>query len=260
MYCPEHVAKNLQVAAPTAVGARQVAKPRLTYIFMGISLVIYVLQTLLPVFNEVVYTYAIYYPIFSLELPWTFLTSGFLHGGIAHLLLNLYALYLIGQYLERTLGHWRYASIYLLSVIGGHTAVLLLADPLGPSWVTGTVGASGAVFGLFGALFVVQRKMGAQAAQVIVLIAINFAFSFLMPNISWQGHLGGFITGLVAALLFFALRPKRYAGADLKQLARRSATMHSGLVIALFLIMVSLIIIKMYWASALGAPVPIFWI
>jgi membrane associated rhomboid family serine protease len=163
-------------------------KPMVTYVIIGVCVAFFLLQQVAP---QPVAQWLMFAPAYSIAEPWTFITSGFLHGGVMHLVLNLWALWAVGQYLEQTLGHARYAGLFLVSVIAGHTAVLLLASPYDSAWITGTVGASGGIFGLFGALFVVNRRMGAQATQVIILIVLNLVITFAVPGISWQGHLGG---------------------------------------------------------------------
>ncbi len=237
--------------ARTAVGGRGHDTPMVTYVIMGICIVLFALQTMGP-FITPVHQWLMFAPFRALQMPWTFITSGFLHGGVLHLALNMYALWVIGQYLERALGRWRFTALFLLSVIGGHVAVLLLSSPLSDSWVTGTVGASGGIFGLFGALFVVQRKLGGQATQVLVLIGANLVITFLYPNISWQGHLGGLVTGTALAAAFFATRPTATPGADREALGRKSAMIHAGVCAAMAAVLVVLVIVKALMALSSG--------
>ncbi|NOV98707.1 rhomboid family intramembrane serine protease [Isoptericola halotolerans] len=129
--------------------------------------------------------------------PWRFLTAAFLHSTTPlHILFNMYALWLVGPFLEQAFGRGRFLALYLLAALGGSVGVLLLADPLSMSWLTPVVGASGAVFGLFGAIIPVLRRLGRNAGQIVVLIAINMALPFLVPNIAWQAHVGGLVVGL----------------------------------------------------------------
>lgn len=125
------------------------------------------------------------------------LTSAFLHYGAMHLLLNMWALYVVGPQLEGLLGRVRFSALYLLSALGGSVAVYLLA-PLN----TATAGASGAIFGLFGATLVVGRRMRLDVGWVGAVIVVNLIFTFSIPQISWQGHIGGLITGLLVACLY----------------------------------------------------------
>nr|WP_233050524.1 rhomboid family intramembrane serine protease [Schaalia cardiffensis] len=140
-------------------------------------------------------------PAFAAIQPWRFLTTAFLHSGIVHLLLNMLALYWVGSPLEKIFGHWRFAAIYLLSAIGGSAFVLMWVLVQPSTVYTATVGASGAVFGLFGALFVVQREAGMDTRAVLVLVAANLAYGFIASNVSWQSHLGGLIVGAFVAFL-----------------------------------------------------------
>lgn len=132
-------------------------------------------------------------------------TSAFLHGGIVHLLLNMYALYLFGPQLEAALGRARFIALYFLSALGGSALSYAFAVPNQPS-----LGASGAVFGLLGAYLVVSRKLRRDTTSVLVLLAINFAYGFLVPRIDWRAHVGGLVAGaLVALAMVYAPRERR---------------------------------------------------
>jgi membrane associated rhomboid family serine protease len=137
-------------------------------------------------------------------------TSAFMHYGVTHLLFNMYALWVIGPPLEKSLGRLRFTALYALSALGGSVLVYLLS-PLNAA----TAGASGAVFGLFGAAFVVGKRLSLDTRWVVGLIALNLAFTFVIPllggaNISWQGHIGGLVTGaVVAAAYAYAPRERR---------------------------------------------------
>jgi membrane associated rhomboid family serine protease len=133
------------------------------------------------------------------------LTGAFLHANILHIFFNMYALLIVGPTVEAALGRLRFTVLYLISALGGSTLAYLLSPPHGL-----VVGASGAIFGLFGALFVVTRRMGAESGGIVGLIGINLFLSFALPNISWQGHLGGLITGAALAAAFaYAPRDRR---------------------------------------------------
>jgi membrane associated rhomboid family serine protease len=152
-------------------------------------------------------------PALALSEPWRFLTSAFLHspGFLLHIAFNMYALWLVGPYLEGLLGRARFAAVYLLSALGGSVGVLLLAVPTDESgsWFRPVVGASGAVFGLWGALIVINRRLGRDSAGMIALIVINGVIGFFPNlNIAWQGHLGGLVTGVAAAAVI-AYAPKQ---------------------------------------------------
>ncbi len=137
-------------------------------------------------------------PVLGDSEPYRFLTTAFLHAtSPLHILFNMYALWITGPFLEQMLGRWRFATLYLLSAIGGSVGFLVLSGgPMEREFYTLAVGASGAVFGLFGAILLVMRRLQRNATQIVVLIAINFALGFVIANIAWQAHLGGLITGL----------------------------------------------------------------
>lgn len=133
---------------------------------------------------------------------WRLVTSGYLHSGILHLALNMYALWILGPYCERLLGRWRYIALYVISGIGGATAEFLLRDP-----GTYAVGASGSIFGLMAALIFFFRAMNMDLRPIITLLILNLAFGFFIPGISVIGHLGGAIAGgAVGAVFAFAPR------------------------------------------------------
>lgn len=150
-------------------------------------------------------------PAVASSQPWRFMTTAFLHASLMHLAFNMWALWVLGSALEPILGRWRFAALCALSALGGSAMIYWLASPTAPaSWLTSTVGASGAVFGLFAALFIIQRRFGRDTSAIVGLLVLNLAISFIGANISWQGHLGGLVTGaIVAALYAWAPRNRR---------------------------------------------------
>lgn len=129
-------------------------------------------------------------------------TSMFLHFGFLHIAFNMWALLVIGTPLQQMLGRIRYVALYFLSGIGGG----LLSMALGPLDET-AAGASGAVFGLFGAFYVITRRRGLETGPIVGLIAINLVFSFTFSGIDWRGHVGGLIVGAAVAFAFAAVKP-----------------------------------------------------
>jgi rhomboid protease GluP len=135
-------------------------------------------------------------------------TGGFMHAGIPHIGLNMVALYQLGSFVETMLGGWRMLVVYALSLLGGGLAVVYFSpdDP--------TVGASGAIFGLFGALFAIGVRLGkpgrALISQTFPVLLLNLVFTFAVPQISKAGHLGGLATGFVAGLVIFAMRGRTH--------------------------------------------------
>lgn len=140
------------------------------------------------------------------------ITAAFLHEEFWHIGLNMFALWILGSILEPELGRRQFLALYLLSALGG-SAVSLLGLPvfdLTQNAAGGIgLGASGAVFGLFGGLFVVARRRGGDVSSVVVLLVINAVISFTVPNIDWRAHLGGLVTGVVLAFAF-AHAPKAH--------------------------------------------------
>lgn len=129
-------------------------------------------------------------------------TVALVHGGLTHLGFNMWALFVLGNPIERAFGKVQFLSIFLISLVAGSLTSLALGAPNQVS-----VGASGAIFGLFGAFAVVGRKIGADVRTILVLIGINFALDFILPNIDWHAHLGGLVGGALTAL--FLLNRKR---------------------------------------------------
>ncbi|GAA2518019.1 rhomboid family intramembrane serine protease [Pilimelia columellifera] len=129
------------------------------------------------------------------------LTNMFLHYGLLHLALNMWALWVLGGMLEAGLGRLRFAALYLLSGLGGAVAVFLTHAPNAPP----AAGASGAVFGMFAALFIALRRLGRDTSGVVPIIVINLVLTLTVPGIAIAGHLGGLVTGaVVAAVLVYA--------------------------------------------------------
>ena len=138
---------------------------------------------------------------------WQVVTSMFSHVEPWHIGFNMFALWVLGPQLELAVGRVRFLALYFVSGLAGSALVLWFA----PEYTAGgTLGASGAIFGLMGALAVVALKVGGDLRGVLTWIGINFAFTFLVSNISWQGHLGGFLAGTaVGAILVYAPRQQR---------------------------------------------------
>lgn len=197
-------------------GTAAVGKPLVTFGIIAVCALLYVLQWIVPgneVYGRLAYASVYSSAEFGHFEPWRMLTSAFLHsqGFILHIVLNMYTLWIFGQALEPLLGRVRFLAVYLLSAIGGSVGYLLLTPIFTPGLpVAGVVGASGAIFGLFGAMLVVQRHRGGETKQLWVLIAINGVIGFTIPQIAWQAHLGGLVTGgLCAAVIAYAPRGPR---------------------------------------------------
>ena len=134
------------------------------------------------------------------------LTAAFLHANFLHILFNMMALLIVGPPIERAIGRLRFAGLYLLAALGGSVCSYLFSNPR----IEG-VGASGAIFGLFGAYFVLARSRQADTSGIVALIVINLVFSFADPLIDWRAHVGGLVTGTIVAAAI-ALAERRPAG------------------------------------------------
>lgn len=127
---------------------------------------------------------------------WRLLTAAFLHASVPHIVFNMMALYFFGPFVEQALGTWRYIVAYLTMAVFSSVFVYVINDPL-----TVTVGASGAIFGLLGIALILLLRTKQDVRTLLVLLAINAVIS-TQGNISWEGHLGGFISGIILGLAF----------------------------------------------------------
>lgn len=209
--CVNAGAQAVQAPRTQFGGKARTGAPILTYSLIAVNVLMFVLQmaskqqltTDLTLWPRAIALGDQYYRL---------ITSAFLHYGLMHLLFNMWALYVVGPPLEQWLGRLRFGVLYGLSGLGGSTLVYLLT-PLD----TPTAGASGAIFGLFGAIFVVARKLNLDVRSIAAVVIINLVFTFAGPAlgtgaISWQGHIGGLVTGAgVAAAFVYAPRERRNA-------------------------------------------------
>lgn len=178
---------------------RQIAP--LTMLLVIINVVLWAAELLIP--NDEVLINLAYSPLMTAIEPWRMITAGFVHSpsNFFHIALNMYSLWIFGRELEPVLGKGRYLALYLLAVFGGSLGVLWLGDV--NSW---TVGASGAIFGLMAAYFVVLRSIGGNTQQMLTLIAINLSFGFFVSGVSWQAHVGGLLVGGLVAYVYSRTR------------------------------------------------------
>ena len=204
--CPSCIAEGAKtVRQPRTVAGATVAggAGRVSMILIGINIAAYVAQIATgdrdgAIFDDgAMWGYGV-----AAGDWWRLVTSAFLHGSVLHLAFNMYALYLFGPFVERALGTWRFIVAYLTAAMVGSVFVYLLADPR-----INTIGASGAVFGLFAMALLLLLRARQDVRSLLVLLAINAVIS-LTGSISWQGHLGGFVGGLLLGAVF-AYAPRR---------------------------------------------------
>ncbi|MFH5879239.1 rhomboid family intramembrane serine protease [Arthrobacter sp. NA-172] len=212
--CVNELKRSTPAARSALGGTLSTGRPLATYVLIGLCVLVYALQWLIPgnvVEDQLFFASGYAAPQYGAFEPWRMLTSAFVHsqGFVLHIVLNMYMLWIFGQVLEPVLGRLRFLAVYVLSAIGGSVGFMLLT-PIMPG--TAVEGASGAIFGLFGALLVIQSRRGGDTRQLWILIVINGVIGFVVPGIAWQAHLGGVVTGaLCAAVIVFAPRGPRQA-------------------------------------------------
>ncbi len=217
--CPECVREGAAQtrAARTAFGGRvDIASSALTVTLIAINVVVFLLVTssggitgtigrrLVEIPDSSRYPPGLHFEGVAQGAYWELVTATFTHFTILHIAMNMIGLWIFGTFLEHQLGRWRFLALYLLTgVVGSVTVYLLAPDSL-------TYGASGSVFGLFGAAFVLLLKQHRDVTQLMVLLVLNLFISFTVPNISWQAHIGGLLAGLALGAAFaYAPRQQR---------------------------------------------------
>jgi membrane associated rhomboid family serine protease len=193
--CPECAGRPTGVKKATAglrAAAGESGSSTVTKVFIGVNAVVFLLEMAQAgLINE----YGLYGPLVAEGEWWRLITSAFLHGGPVHLFLNMLMLWWFGSPLEALLGRGRFVGLYLVSALAGSAGALLLS----PRALT--VGASGAVFGILGAgVLLERRRIYVFGGGALMVVLFNLAFSFLVPNISIGGHLGGLAGGVLAML------------------------------------------------------------
>ncbi len=219
--CPDCVSTGARTTRQPQTrfgGTQRGPVPVVTYVLIALNALMFVLQT---ASTDVENSLAMFSPAVADGEWYRLVSSAFLHYGITHILFNMWALYVVGPPLEAALGRLRYIALYLMSAVGGSVLVYLLS-PLGAH----TAGASAAVFGLFGATFVVGRRLNLDVRWVVILIVINLVITFTIPGISWQGHIGGLVTGAVIAAAY------AYAPRENRNLAAAGVTVAVGVLFA----------------------------
>lgn len=229
--CPE-------CAAPTGrhkvITTRQLARPTpVTQAILYANIILFVVGYLLPD-NELVLRFAQINILVRAGDWWRLLTAAFLHANVMHIFFNMYALYLFGPQVERQMGSAPFASLYLSSALAGGAAYLVAG---GSGFA---VGASGAIFGLFGAwIAATYRRRHTPAGRALfqrlsLLLAVNLALPFLLPAIAWQAHVGGLVAGILIVSAWL-----RLPGSDPRAIILRTV---SGALVGVAALAIALVI------------------
>ena len=191
-------------------GVAREGRPLVTYSLIGVCVAVWLIQMAEPMVTRM----GAFVPGYGAVQPWRFITAAFLHspGQPMHIIFNMLCLWQLGQFLEPALGRARFFTAYMLSALGGSVGFMWISSGVtSPSttWWTATVGASGAVFGLFGMVLLIIKHLGGSAGSLVALLAINAALPIFFPGIAWQAHVGGFIVGALIAAVLIATRTRR---------------------------------------------------
>jgi membrane associated rhomboid family serine protease len=202
--CPDHAGTRKLVKAPRVV--RRVPQGRtdalVTKTLIAINVLIYLITAVQGaglnapggrLFNDMF----LYGPFVAHGDWWRLITAAFLHASVLHIGLNMYVLWIIGSPVEQYLGRARFLGLYFVSGLAGSAGALVLT----PTALT--VGASGAIFGILGALLIIEwQTTGRLAGNAMTWIVINLALSFVISNVSIGGHVGGLIGGILVTLAY----------------------------------------------------------
>lgn len=209
MRCPECARQRTKVRNPAGAPGRTDAP--VTYALIGICVIAFFAElaggglSSIEGGGKVIREGGLFGPAVADGEVYRIVTSAFLHAGVLHLGLNMFALYILGSLLEPAIGTPRFVGLYLVSILGGSLGALLM-DPNEL-----TVGASGGIFGLMAAAFLIARNRGMDqlASEIGFFVIINLVFTFSIPGISIGGHLGGLVGGAAAAFLLSTLESRR---------------------------------------------------
>jgi membrane associated rhomboid family serine protease len=208
MRCPECMQQRTKVVRGVGdAGGEGFRRAPATFVLIGLNVVAYLIEIAAGVGGvnnpggSVINDFALRGVSVADGEWYRLVTGGFLHASLIHIGFNMILLFMLGRMLEPTLGTPRFLALYFASLLAGAFGALLLTDPL-----VSTVGASGAVFGLIGAAFIIARGRGmnALAGELGFLIVINLVFTFGASNISIGGHLGGLVGGGICAAAIVA--------------------------------------------------------
>ncbi len=191
--CVDQAAKQ-RPQVRTSLGARPGTRPILTYMLIAVMVVLHGITSSV---HSLYYAWQLHGRMMAEWDQWyRVLTAPLLHVSMSHLAFNMLALWMFGSIIETSLGHRRFALLYLLAALGGSTASYLFSPAN-----TGSVGASGAIFGLLGACLIIYRRVSESTTGLWVVLVINVAYGFFVPNIDWRAHLGGLLAGVLVAVI-----------------------------------------------------------
>lgn len=235
VHCPECVREqraqfsaNRRATGPSGI---TVARRRFAMLDQKATVVIVAVSAVLWLLNQVSGGYvnawlSFYTPLVGSQ-PWRLVTGLFVHSSFFHILFNMWAVWIFGRMLENILGTWRFVALYFLAGLGGDLAVAWLSPG------TQVVGASGAIFGLFAAFFVIQRSLGYNAVQLLVIMGLNLVVGFLPgTNISWQAHVGGIVLGFITGFVFARTRNVRQRRLQIGLLVAEAVVVIVGISVA----------------------------
>jgi membrane associated rhomboid family serine protease len=207
MRCPECASQRTKVVRGVGANSTLLSSAPATFVLIAINAAVFLAEIASGSGgfydiqgSSLVFDYGLFGPLVNEGEWYRLLTSGFLHAGLLHVGFNMFALFFLGRILEPSIGTPRFVAVYFAALFGGAFGALLL-DPNAL-----TIGASGAIFGIFGATFVIARGRGfdAVASSIGVVLLINLALSFGTANISLGGHLGGLAAGLFCGAVIIA--------------------------------------------------------
>jgi membrane associated rhomboid family serine protease len=202
--CPECAGRSARTAPATrSLGALAGGAPVATIALVAINVLVFLAEMAQGVWlrgvggSELVDQGAIYGPAIADGEWYRLVTGAFLHAGLIHILFNMYLLWIVGGALERYAGTARFLAVYFSALLWGSAGAVVMSPD------SRTVGASGAVFGLMAALFLLERQKGIAllGGSVGALLAINLVFTFVFPGVSIGGHVGGILGGLAAGFV-----------------------------------------------------------
>lgn len=222
MRCPECAGQTTKVRAGAAAFSSATA-PVVTYALIAINALVYLAEIATGAGGfsgggHLANDFALFGPYVADGQWYRIVTSGFLHAGLIHIGFNMFVLYILGPLLEPAIGKARFIALYFTSMVAGSLGVMVMSPH------AFTVGASGAIFGLFAAAFVIARGRGLHevSSQLGFLIVINLVFTFTIPNISIGAHLFGALGGAICALVVMA---GERSGAGRERVALETAAM-----------------------------------